>query len=154
MWTIRNLVYTHISAAKTNLGRDEYIAERFSMRSNAAWWSLRMTMVWPNIDTELIGPGENIYQIAPVSYETMITYRRAPWTSTSESTPAVQVAADPAGFQLSASASGLEEVVQASSFEVALTLQNTKRPAPEGHCLTLVEALWQPSSTRSTDNKE
>ena len=48
---------TYISEAKVILGRDECIAERFSIRSTASCASFKITIVCPKTVTELIGPG-------------------------------------------------------------------------------------------------
>lgn len=48
----------YISPAKIILGREEYILDRLSRRSNAMRASLMMTIVWPRTVMELIGPTE------------------------------------------------------------------------------------------------
>jgi hypothetical protein len=46
----------YISPPKTIFGREEYMFERFSKRSNAMRESLSMTIVCPKTVMELIGP--------------------------------------------------------------------------------------------------
>lgn len=56
-YTVDGNIY--ISPAKAIFGREEYIADRFSMRSMVVWTSLRIIIVLPREVTELMGPSSH-----------------------------------------------------------------------------------------------